>query len=180
MKKNNKNLLGSYPISFNKEQDVLYFYYSLLANDSNIIVNIDDMNNQDYTTCDIGCGIGLAPILTGVCNPNINSWGFDYDENSIVNGQNLINAAQVDNVNLLKCNFKEFIKADTPDFDLITIHGILSWVTNENTNEVLDIIRTKLKPGGLIYVSYNCLAGWAPILPMRQFFKDYQKLKKTS
>ncbi|RYY28782.1 MAG: methyltransferase domain-containing protein [Sphingomonadales bacterium] len=58
-------------------------------------------------------------------------------------------------------------REDLPQFDIITLHGIWSWVSAEARQAIVDIIRDRLKPGGILYVSYNCKPGWAPIEPLR-------------
>ena len=65
---------------------------------------------------------------------------------------------------------------DLPDFDIIGLHGIWTWISEENSRVVVDIIRRKLKVGGLVYVSYNCLPGWAPAMPLRHLMKLHADL----
>jgi len=65
-------------------------------------------------------------------------------------------------------SFEEFARRDDlPQFDIIALHGIWSWVSAEARDAIVAIVRTKLKPGGILYVSYNCKPGWAPIEPLR-------------
>lgn len=65
-------------------------------------------------------------------------------------------------------SFEEFARRDDlPQFDIIALHGIWSWVSAEARDAIVEIVRTKLKPGGILYVSYNCKPGWAPIEPLR-------------
>ena len=67
--------------------------------------------------------------------------------------------------------FGEFCsRTDLPDFDFIGLHGIWSWVSNENRHILVDFIRRKLKVGGVLYISYNCFPGWSPSYPLRQMF----------
>ena len=42
----------------------------------------------------------------------------------------------------------------------------------ENREHIIRIARDKLKAGGLLYVSYNCYPGWAPVAPIRRLFTD--------
>ena len=67
-------------------------------------------------------------------------------------------------------------RPDLPDFDIIALHGIWTWISEENSRVVVDIIRRKLKVGGLLYVSYNCLPGWAPAMPLRHLMKLHADL----
>jgi hypothetical protein len=40
-------------------------------------------------------------------------------------------------------------------------------VTDENRQALVDIVSRRLKVGGVLYLSYNCLPGWAPAMPLR-------------
>lgn len=65
-------------------------------------------------------------------------------------------------------SFEEFARRDDLEqFDIIALHGIWSWVSTEARAAIADIVRTKLRPGGILYVSYNCKPGWSPIEPLR-------------
>lgn len=65
-------------------------------------------------------------------------------------------------------SFEEFERReDLPQFDIIALHGIWSWVSEEARQAIVRIIESKLKPGGILYISYNCKPGWAPIEPLR-------------
>lgn len=52
-------------------------------------------------------------------------------------------------------------RKDLPMFDVIALHGVWSWVSEENRQVILDLIRRRLRRGGVVYVSYNCMPGWA-------------------
>ena len=77
-------------------------------------------------------------------------------------------------VSLRDDSFKEFMAdAGTPEFQFIALHGIWSWVSDENRKAIVDIIRTKLEVGGVVYLSYNTLPGWASFSPMRQLMLQH-------
>lgn len=59
-------------------------------------------------------------------------------------------------------------RSDLPDFDFIGMHGIWSWVSDANRAILVDFLARKLKPGGVLYVSYNTQPGWAAMAPMRE------------
>ena len=60
-----------------------------------------------------------------------------------------------------------------PASDFITLHGVYSWVPAEVREQIIEIVRRKLKPGGLVMVSYNTMPGWASHLPMREIMRVY-------
>ncbi len=57
-------------------------------------------------------------------------------------------------------------------FDMITLHGVWSWIGSENRHHIIKFVLNRLKPGGLLYISYNALPGWAAIAPLRRLFVD--------
>jgi SAM-dependent methyltransferase len=60
-----------------------------------------------------------------------------------------------------------------PDFDFIVLHGIWSWISDDNRTVIVDFVRRKLKPGGVLCISYNTLHGWAAKLPIRDLLREH-------
>jgi SAM-dependent methyltransferase len=74
-------------------------------------------------------------------------------------------------------SFEEFAnRTDLPDFDFIGLHGIWSWISDENREIIVDFIRRKLKVGGVLYVSYNTQPGWAAMVPMRELMTEHSEV----
>ena len=74
-------------------------------------------------------------------------------------------------------SFQEFLASDqTPEFQFIGLHGIWSWISDANRQAIVDIIRTKLAVGGVVYMSYNTLPGWAGFAPMRHLMTQHAKV----
>jgi hypothetical protein len=74
-------------------------------------------------------------------------------------------------------SFKAFAaRRDTPEFDIIALHGAWSWVSAASRKAILEVIRRKLCLGGIVYISYNCLPGWAPIIPIRELLRLYHEV----
>ncbi len=71
-------------------------------------------------------------------------------------------------------SFAEFRqRKDLPQFDYIALHGIWSWVSDQNRREIVDFIRARLKVGGVCYVSYNVQPGWSGFIPLRNLMMEY-------
>ena len=81
------------------------------------------------------------------------------------------------NALLHDASFQEFLANDeTPEFQFIGLHGIWSWISDANRQAIVDIIRTKLAVGGVVYMSYNTLPGWAGFAPMRHLMTQHAKV----
>lgn len=74
-------------------------------------------------------------------------------------------------------SFAEFCaRDDLPEFGFIGLHGIWSWISDENRRVLVDFIGRKLKPGGLLYISYNTMPGWAAFAPLRSLMTEHAEV----
>lgn len=120
------------------------------------------------TYCELGCGRGFTANLLAAANPHIAFHANDFNPGHIVGARRLARAAGSDNIQFYDHSFAEFLDApEVPDFDIIALHGIYSWISAENRAVIVEFLRRKLRPGGLVYVSYNCQPGWSLAAPLR-------------
>lgn len=128
---------------------------------------------QPLAYCELGCGQGLSTNILAAANPHISFVATDFNPAQIAGAQALAHEAKTPNVRFLDDSFEQMVaRADLPDFDIIALHGIYSWVSVENRGHIVEFIKRRLKPGGIVYISYNTLPGWASAMPMRQLFVD--------
>ncbi|WP_142847497.1 class I SAM-dependent methyltransferase [Telmatospirillum sp. J64-1] len=126
----------------------------------------------DFAYCELGCGQGLSSNLLAGMHPRARFWGVDFLPSHIAGARHLAEEAGHVNAVFLDDSFEDFAQRPGPDFDIIALHGVWSWVSAENRAILVDILRRRLKPGGMVYVSYNCLPGWAADMPVRQLLLD--------
>jgi SAM-dependent methyltransferase len=107
-------------------------------------------------------------------------WGTDFNPTQVAHARSLAEAAGSGAI-LLEDSFAELAaRSDLPEFDIIGLHGIWTWISDENSRVVVDIIRRKLRVGGILYISYNCFPGWAPSMPLRHLMKLHADLAAES
>lgn len=126
------------------------------------------------TYLELGCGQGLGPNLLAASNPDDVFIGVDFAPDHIAGARRLARAASLSNVTFLEASFEDLAARPdlVPDCDVIVLHGIYSWVGPVQRQAIQSIVRQKLKSGGLLYVSYNCAAGWAPVGNFQRLFRD--------
>ena len=129
---------------------------------------------QVRTACELAFGQGLG-INFHAAASTTEWWGTDFNPAQTRFAQECAAAAQTD-VHLYDEAFSEFCtRRDLPDFDYIVLHGIWSWITLDNRAVIVDFIRRKLKVGGVLYVSYNTMPGWAAFAPMQHLLLEHAK-----
>ena len=131
-----------------------------------------------YTYCELGCGQGYTTAVLAASNSNGRFWGVDFNPSHIAGANKMKAAAGLTNVEFLEKSFAELAgMADLPAFDFISLHGVWSWISAANRAAIAAFIYARLKPGGIVYISYNALPGWAAIAPLRQLMVETQRHK---
>lgn len=124
------------------------------------------------TACELGFGQGLSANFHAAAS--VVQWlGTDFNPSQAGFAQELASASG-SGAQLHDDAFADFCSCpELPDFDYIGLHGIWSWISDENRTVIVDFIRRKLKVGGVLYISYNTLPGWATHAPIRHLLTQH-------
>lgn len=170
---------GSWSAGYVTEVEYTYGFYremtpeiirvSLLARN---VGGVDRPATLNY--CELGCGQGVTANVIAAANPNIQVYATDFNPAQIHGAQMLARDAGLANVHFYDQSFQEFIdNPDLPTFDIIGLHGIYSWINKENRQAIVRFIHRHLRPGGVVYISYNTMPGWAAVMPLRRLMADH-------
>ncbi|EHR70494.1 methyltransferase family protein [Burkholderiales bacterium JOSHI_001] len=124
---------------------------------------------------ELGFGQGLSLNIHAAATPGI-YWGTDFNPAHAANARDLADASGA-NLRVLDDSFEELARRDDlPQFDVIALHGIWSWISDANRRVMVDIARRRLAVGGVMYVSYNCTPGWSAAMPLRHLMMLHANL----
>lgn len=124
------------------------------------------------TACELGFGQGLSVAMHAGATA-VRWYGTDFNPAQAGFAQELA-VVSGSGAQLYEQAFVEFCsRGDLPDFDYIGLHGIWSWISDENRSVIIDFIRRKLKTGGVVYISYNSFPGNATFAPVRHLLTEY-------
>lgn len=127
---------------------------------------------------EVGCGTGYTALMLAAGNPNAQVYGLDYNPAHIAEARELAEAAGLRNAHFLEADVSELAQPGSallerlPDFDLVTAHGLWSWVADDVRQGLLALLQARLKPGGLAMVSYNALPGAAGALGLSRLVRQ--------
>jgi SAM-dependent methyltransferase len=116
---------------------------------------------QGFTWCELGCGPGMAPIIFAATHPEGEFHGIDAMPDHIARGRAVADQAGIGNLTFHALDFAQACGLDLPQFDYIVAHGVYAWIDEAAAASLRRFIERHLKPGGLVYVSYNAMPGWA-------------------
>ena len=112
---------------------------------------------------DLGCGQGFGLCLTAALHPEMQFVGIDFNPTHIAHAQGLVQRAGLTNLRFVEGDFVELGRAwpaELGHFDYVVLHGIWSWIAPPVRQGAVAAVRHCLRPGGLVYNSYNAQPGW--------------------
>lgn len=157
----------TYCIAYYREQSPALQRFCLLMSGYDAPECLDGGNY-----CELGFGQGLTLNINAATRPG--AWyGNDFNPEHLCYAQSFSDACGSD-TRITDQAFAEFChRDDLPAFDYVSLHGIWTWVSEENRKHILHLLNTKVRPGGVVYISYNCNPGMAVLAPIRQLLHDY-------
>ncbi len=119
--------------------------------------------DRPFRYCELGCGLGITASVVAAGYPDSRVTAVDFNPAHIAEARSLAAEAGLDNLDFREQSFAELLAAEStlPEFDFITLHGVYTWIATEDRRRIVEILRRKLRPGGIVYLSYNALPGWS-------------------
>jgi SAM-dependent methyltransferase len=123
---------------------------------------------EGFAWCELGCGQGVTPVVLAATHSRGRFYGVDVMPEHIDHARRLAAEAGASNAAFYAADFSAADRLGLPKFDYIVAHGVYTWIDADSQNALLRFIDSHLAPGGLVYLSYNALPGWARNLALRE------------
>ena len=135
-----------------------------------------------FTYCELGCGFGLTSLIMAANYPQGKFYAIDFNPAHIARARSLAKEADIDNIIFLEKSFADINQNSSllPECDFIVLHGIFTWVSDENRQHIIDICSKHVRSGGLVYNSYNAKPGWSLGEPIQKMMIAAGKLSTGS
>lgn len=127
---------------------------------------------------ELGFGQGLSLAVNAATSSGRFS-GTDFNPAQVANALELVLATGRE-VQLFEDSFEQLAaRGNLPQFDIIALHGIWSWISQASRDAIVRVAAERLRPGGILYISYNVVPGWSPVLPLRHLLDQYARRVAT-
>lgn len=125
--------------------------------------------------CELGFGQGLSINMHSAAS-TVSWYGTDFNPAQASFAQELGDRSGA-KLHIFDDAFETFLHRQClPSFDFIGLHGVWSWVSEHNRQVLVNFLKTKLRPGGVVYISYNSLPGWSSFVPMRHILTQHASI----
>lgn len=125
-----------------------------------------------FNYLELGCGQGHTALINAAAYPQASFHACDLNPAHIAAARGSAAAFAVGNIQFHEADFAALLERELPSFDFIVLHGVYSWVDSSARAALRAILAAKLCLGGIAYVSYNCLPGWASEAPLRKLLVE--------
>jgi SAM-dependent methyltransferase len=151
-----------YPPFFYKEMQPLW-----LATVARLLGMTAPDVRAPFSLCELGCGQGANLLVAAACHPEARFVGVDFDPAHIEAARDAAAASGLYNLEFVQADFASFASRNQERFDLVTCHGVWSWVAPDERARLLGIAAQALLPGGLLYLHYMCHPGSTELVPLQ-------------
>jgi predicted O-methyltransferase YrrM len=132
--------------------------------------------DRPFTYLELGAGQAQTAAIVAACHPQARVIAVDFNPDHIVVARRHAERCGLDNLELVDTSF-----ADMSDLaiqaDYVAIHGVLSWVSPQVTEDVVQVLASKMAAGGLVYISYNALPGRAATVSLQRLLLERYSLE---
>jgi SAM-dependent methyltransferase len=143
---------------------------------SGIAVDID-LGADGLHFMELGCGRGRNAMMAAAGNPKWRVTALDFNPAAIAEARAIAAAAGLDNITFIEADLTGFHAspeaASLPPVDVVSMHGVWSWVPLPVRDGIVRLLEAKVRAGGLVHVSYN-------VLPALQGALGMQRLLRTA
>jgi SAM-dependent methyltransferase len=113
---------------------------------------------------ELGCGFGYGAMALAASNPNWSVTGVDFNPAHIAGAREWAAEAGLTNITFIEGDFSTWednpALRGLPEMDFVTMHGVWSWIPPAAKTGLVRLLAQKVRPGGLVHLSYNTLPGW--------------------
>mgnify|MGYP006278155241 CR=1 FL=1 len=135
------------------------------------------LESPSFTYCELGCGQGTTAMVIAAANPRARIVAIDFNPAQIARARREAIEAGLTNIEFFELSFEELVtRPDLIDFDIVTLHGVWSWISQNNREHIVSFLKRGVKPGGAVAVSYNAMPGWTSLLPFQRMLFEHAKL----
>ncbi|MFH5926820.1 class I SAM-dependent methyltransferase [Roseomonas xinghualingensis] len=125
---------------------------------------------------ELGCGHGVGALILAASNPAWRVTAIDYNPAHIASARAMAAAAGVGNISFLEADLGSLAGSAAaravPEADFTSLHGVWTWVAPEVRQGIVRLLAEKVRPGGVVHVSYNALPAWQGMLGMQRLILE--------
>jgi SAM-dependent methyltransferase len=140
------------------------------------VAGLELSRSKPLSYLELGCGHGFGALALAASNPNWRVTGIDFNPSHIAAARSLAEAAGIINARFIEADLATLPETSQADefaeADVASLHGIWSWVPDPVRRGIVRLLTTKVRPGGVVQISYNALPAWQSAIGMQRLLRE--------
>jgi SAM-dependent methyltransferase len=132
--------------------------------------------DDPVTYLELGCGQGYGAMLLAACNPAWRVTAVDFNPAHIAAAREWAADIGLTNIKFLEADLatlaEEPAGREIEEADYVSLHGVWSWVPTMVRAGIVRLLAAKVRPGGVVHISYNLMPGWGPAMGMQRLLRE--------
>ena len=123
---------------------------------------------------DIGCGRGYTVNTLAAANPGWTVLGLDYNPAHVAEAISVAEGADLGNTIFVEADLAEMTDAEMdrlPEMDVVSLHGVWTWVSDAVRAGIVRLLARRLKPGGLCSMGYTAMPAFGADMALQRLFR---------
>lgn len=152
------------------------FHLDLVLNLNGIV---PPNRNDGFAYCELGCGTGHTIAALAAAHPEAEFHGIDFNPVHVSELMQTARKAGLDNLTVHEASFEALTgpgAVDLPMFDYVTLHGVYTWISDEQRRAIRRFLAQRVRPGGVVNIGYNALPGWSAAAPLQRLILELSRL----
>lgn len=125
---------------------------------------------------ELGSGQGFGALLLAAGNPTWQVTAIDFNPAHVAMARRMAADAGIANANFIEADLASLAEdaafAAIPAADVVSLHGVWSWVAQPVQAGIVRLLKARVRPGGLVHVSYNALPGWQGAVGLQRLVRQ--------
>jgi SAM-dependent methyltransferase len=163
----------AYLPGYYRHQSPLHLHVACLLGS---VAGLDVAARTPLSYLELGCGYGFGALALAACNPAWQVTGIDFNPSHIATARSLAAEAGITNARFIEADLATLAESPLcdaiPEVDCATMHGLWSWVGDSVRSGIVRLFATKLRPGGVVHVSYNALPAWQGAIGLQRLLRE--------
>jgi SAM-dependent methyltransferase len=139
------------------------------------VAGVDLGPGRPLSYLELGCGRGFGALALAACNPAWQIVGVDFNPAHIAAARALAAETQIGNARFVEADLATLTadasSGEIPEVDVASLHGLWSWVGDAVRAGIVRLLAYKIRPGGIVHLSYNALPGWQSALGLQRLVR---------
>ena len=121
---------------------------------------------------DLQCRSGVQAAVIAAVHPDADVLAFDGDPANVERARHLATAAGLDNLSIAEAAELQRPMDATGDVDVLLLDDVVALSDDSRSGEIRDVVRRRVRPGGLVAVAYRTESAWAEVAPLRHLARQ--------